>query len=157
MNGVELQQLVERVSVDLFGKPFRHKVSFNKRLRTTGGRYLLNSHNIELNFRYYEMFGKDDLIEVIKHELCHYHLHLEGKGYKHRDEDFRRLMKEVRAPRFCKSIPGSRKKASNKRYEYSCSSCSCQYIRNRKINISHYVCGRCGGNLIEVKKQLDGR
>jgi SprT-like protein len=155
MNEMELQQLVERVSIDLFGKPFQHKAVFNKRLRTTGGRYLLQSHNIELNFHYYEVFGKRELIEVIKHELCHYHLHLEGKGYQHRDEDFRQLMQQVRAPRFCKSIPGSRKKINNRQYEYSCSVCLCKYVRSRRINISHYVCGKCGGNLIQVQKQLD--
>ena len=27
----------------------------------------------------------EELIGIIKHELCHYHLHLEGKGYQHRD------------------------------------------------------------------------
>ena len=81
-----------------------HKVKFNSRLRTTGGRYLLKSHNVELNYRYYEMYGKEELIGIIKHELCHYHLHITGRGYKHRDRDFRELLKKVDAPRFCKRM-----------------------------------------------------
>ncbi len=77
---------------------------FNSRLRTTGGRYLLNTHNIELNYRYYEMYGKEELVGIVKHELCHYHLHIAGRGYKHRDKDFRELLKAVDAPRFCKRM-----------------------------------------------------
>ncbi|GAA3317499.1 hypothetical protein GCM10020331_016450 [Ectobacillus funiculus] len=100
MKEEELQHLVEKVSLQYFKLPFCHKALFNKRLRTTGGRYLLQSHHIELSYNYYEAFGKEELIEVIKHELCHYHLHLAGKGYKHRDADFRRLLAEVGAPRF---------------------------------------------------------
>ena len=37
----------------------------------------------------------DELISIIKHELCHYHLHQEGKGYKHRDQDFKDLLKKL--------------------------------------------------------------
>ena len=63
---------------------FIHQALFNPRLITTGGRYLLYSHNIEINKKYLDQLGMDELIGIIKHELCHYHLHLEGKGYKHR-------------------------------------------------------------------------
>ncbi len=55
----EIQRLVEEVSLQYFGMPFLHKATFNSRLRTTGGRYLLKSHNVELNYRYYEMYGKE--------------------------------------------------------------------------------------------------
>ncbi len=36
-------------------------------------------------------------------------LHIEGKGYKHRDADFRDLLKKVGAPRFCSTIEENRK------------------------------------------------
>jgi SprT-like protein len=150
MEEAQLQQLVEEVSIQYFHKLFRHKASFNRRLRTTGGRYLLRSHNIEFNPHYYEAFGKDELVEVIKHELCHYHLHLEGKGYQHRDVDFRRLLQEVGAPRFCKTIPGVRTKKQTAQYEYKCVSCSAKYMRKRRIDTNRYVCGRCKGKLVSV-------
>lgn len=104
MDERELQALVERISLDVFHKPFRHRAVFNDRLRTTGGRYVLSTHHIELNRKYYEQYGEEELIQVIKHELCHYHLHLEGKGYRHRDRDFRELLQKVQAPRFCKPV-----------------------------------------------------
>ncbi|MDM5153067.1 SprT family protein [Bacillus sp. DX1.1] len=150
MDEIEVQRLVEEISLKYFGKVFLHKATFNKRLRTTGGRYLLQSHNIELNYRYYEMYGKEELIGIIKHELCHYHLHIMGKGYKHRDIDFRQLLKQVDAPRFCKRISGNEKES--KVYVYECTGCSFQYIRRRQINTKRYVCGKCKGRLKQMKK-----
>ena len=87
--------------MNFFKKTFIHYAYFNPRLRTTGGRYLLRSHDIEINKKYYDERGIEELIGIIKHELCHYHLHLEKKGYQHRDADFKKLLKKVGAPRFC--------------------------------------------------------
>ena len=81
MTNEELQRLVEDISWEYFKRKFEHEASFNPRLRTTGGRYLLSSHNIEINKTYYEMMGLDELIGIIKHELCHYHLHLLNYEY----------------------------------------------------------------------------
>ena len=88
MNQEQLQKLVEDISVTTFKKRFVHSAYFNSRLRTTGGRYLLQSHNIEINKKYYDEQGVEELVGIIKHELCHYHLHLEKKGYQHKDPDF---------------------------------------------------------------------
>lgn len=49
MNNDKLQRMVENLSEEKFGRTFRHCAYFNKRLRTTGGRYLLKSHDIEIN------------------------------------------------------------------------------------------------------------
>ena len=109
---------------------------------------MLRSHNIEVNRRYYEKFGLDELIGIIKHELCHYHLHIEGKGYKHRDADFRNLMKEVGAPRFCSTLNEPEKKKAGKVYVFQCTQCSLEYIRKRNMNVAKYVCGKCRGRLV---------
>jgi len=151
MNDKELQQLVEEISLNVFQKPFKHRALFNRRLRTTGGRYLLRSHNIEVNPKYYEVFGRKELIGIIKHELCHYHLHLEGKGYRHRDADFRQLLKQVNAPRFCSTLPNSTNKKTTTFHLYACLSCGLQYKRKRNIDITRYVCGRCRGKLKKLK------
>lgn len=153
MNEIEIQELVEEISLQYFGRVFSHQAMFNKRLRTTGGRYLLRSHNIELNYRYYELYGKEELIGIIKHELCHYHLHITGKGYRHRDRDFRQLLKQVGAPRFCKRITETKRESSV--YVYECTDCAFQYVRKRTIDMKRYVCGRCKGRLKQVEKHLD--
>jgi SprT-like protein len=147
MDQKRLQQLVESVSLQSFGKPFQHQAFFNPRLQTTGGRYLLRSHNIEINPKYYEAFGEEELISIIKHELCHYHLHLEGKGYRHRDSDFRTLLKQVQAPRYCRPLPNQKRKDVSTLYVYICLRCGLEYKRKRKMNTDKYVCGKCKGRI----------
>lgn len=151
MDDKELQALVEHLSMEYFHKPFKHRAYFNPRLRTTGGRYLLKSHHIEINRKYYEQLGKEELIGIIKHELCHYHLHLAGKGYKHRDKDFKKLLEEVNAPRFCSDFPQRpSRKITRKKYIYQCTKCELIYERKRTVNLEKYVCGKCQGKLIKI-------
>jgi SprT-like protein len=152
VNEKKLQELVETISSESFGKPFKHQARFNSRLQTTGGRYLLKSHDIELNPKYYIERGEDELIGIIKHELCHYHLHLEGKGYKHRDQDFRELLKSVEAPRFCKPLDSVMQRRVTTQYLYECNKCHQRYIRKRKVDTTRYVCGKCSGKLMKIQQ-----
>jgi SprT-like protein len=155
MEQQELQLLVERISVESFGKPFKHLASFNPKLRSTGGRYLLGTHNIEINKKYYEQLGEKELVGIIKHELCHYHLHLEGKGYQHRDKDFKILLNRVGAPRFCAQLPDKKaKRTTQKILLYQCEKCKQSYSRKRRIDTSRYVCGKCRGTLTKIKEIL---
>jgi SprT-like protein len=153
MDNQQLQNLTEELSISFFHKPFLHSVYFNARLKTTGGRYLLQSHNIEINEKYFKEYGVEEIIGIIKHELCHYHLHLEGRGYQHKDRDFKELMKKVGAPRFCSPLKSYRKqnKSPQKFYLYECSVCTQKYSRKKRVNVDRYVCGKCKGRLKLVK------
>ncbi|WP_088815345.1 MULTISPECIES: SprT family protein [Listeria] len=142
MEQAELQKWMEETSLRYFDKVFKHQARFNSRLRTTGGRYLLRSHDIEMNPKYLFHYGADYFLGIMKHELCHYHLHLEGKGYMHRDAEFRALLKAVDAPRFCKAIEPDIPK-----HVYVCEQCGQDFFRKRKFNVNRYACGKCGGKL----------
>jgi SprT-like protein len=142
-----LQKLVEELSITYFKRPFLHKASFNSRLRTTGGRYLLKTSNIELNKLYYNEHGFEELKGIILHELCHYHLHLMERGYKHEDQDFKILLKHVGAPRYCKPLTQAKKRTLEYKYKYVCTNCSQPYLRKRKIDLKRFVCGICKGKL----------
>lgn len=156
MNNEELQQLVSKISIEVFHKPFLHQAYFNHRLRSTGGRYLLQSHNIEVNPKAFEMYGIEEVEGIIRHELCHYHLHIEGKGYQHRDKDFRVLLKEVNAPRFCSTLQVS--KARNQKqgvlYTYTCVKCGQLYVRKIRLNVKKYCCSKCLGALKLIEKKV---
>lgn len=145
----ELQTLIEKTSIDVFGKPFLHRARYNNRLRTTGGRYMLADHSIEINPLVVDIHGVEELIGVIKHELCHYHLHIEGKGYRHRDADFRKLLAETASPRFCKPLSAGNQK-SLFFYKYKCTSCKLEYNRKRRMDVRKYRCGKCAGAIKEV-------
>jgi SprT-like protein len=143
-----LQAWVERVSLHYFQLPFRHKATFNRRLTSTGGRYFTKTHNIEISPHQLENYGVEETEKIIKHELCHYHLHLLKRGYRHRDADFKNLLAKVGGTRFCKSLPGREKrKAEPHRYKLVCRSCGTEYFRKRKVDPRRFACGKCRGNL----------
>lgn len=147
MTDEELQFLVEKISMQFFNKPFIHKATFNQRLRTTGGRYSLTTHNIDINPKQLYYFGEEELIKIIKHELCHYHLHLENKGYMHKDQDFKQLLQKVGGSRYCKTLPNIKRGQSRKMYLYKCSTCHTEFKRKRRFDIKKYVCGKCKGKI----------
>lgn len=146
MDDQQLQQLVSQLSLDCFNKPFIDKACFNPRLRTTGGRYLPRQRKIEINRKYLVELGMEELIGIIKHELCHYHLHIEGKPFGHRDQEFRTLLKETQSPRHCQPLPSEQRKVVSD-YQYKCLQCGQLYKRKRKVNIKKYSCGRCKGKI----------
>lgn len=155
MTNEQLQKWVEEISVHSFGVPFRHRAEFNARLRTTGGRYFMKSHNIEINPTQLETFGRDEVEKIIKHELCHYHLHLSGRGYKHRDPDFKALLQQVKGSRYCQSLPDRKsRKPQPVRYKFLCNVCGMEYPRKRKMDPNRYRCGKCAGKLTLVHLDL---
>ncbi|WP_067730240.1 SprT family protein [Oceanobacillus damuensis] len=146
----ELYHLVNNLSETYFNKPFQHDVRYNHRLRTTGGRYIPAKRLIELNPKYATEMDENEFIGIIKHELCHYHLHIEGKGYKHRDKDFRKLLKETGSPRHCSPLPSEKK---DYRYRYTCKKCNRAYNRRRRVDVKKYRCGKCHGELVFKEKR----
>ncbi|WP_458414998.1 SprT family protein [Schinkia sp. CFF1] len=160
MDQKQLQTLCEQISQEYFGKQFLHTARFNNRLRTTGGRYLLKSHDIEINPKYLNEQGIEAVEAILKHELCHYHLHMEGRGYRHKDEDFKLLLKKVGGPRFCKPLTTLKRKKQLVKYIYECKACKTVYKRKRKMDTSRYVCGICRGKLTlkeNLQKVVDGK
>lgn len=157
MTDEELQTWVERVSLRDFGRPFLHRARFNSRLRSTGGRYFMHSHDIEISSRQLEAFGPEEVEKIIKHELCHYHLHLQRKGFRHRDRDFKELLRKVGGTRHCAPLPGVRRRSEPYRYKLVCVNCRTAYLRKRKTNPRRYLCGVCRGRLKLVPLETPAR
>ncbi|CCG26233.1 Putative metallopeptidase (Zinc) SprT family [Streptococcus pyogenes NS88.2] len=90
-----LTNYVQEVSLADFGKPFHHKAYWNKRLKTTGGRFFPKDGHLDFNPRMLEEHGELIFRKIVRHELCHYHLYFEGRGYHHKDRDFKDLLAQV--------------------------------------------------------------
>ncbi|TCS79578.1 SprT family protein [Tepidibacillus fermentans] len=149
MEQKELQKLVEQISLKYFSLPFLHQATFNPRLKTTGGRYLTKSHHLEFNRKSYEQYGIEELVQIIKHELCHYHLHLQGKGYKHKDREFKQCLEQTGGSRYSKPLVKSNERPY--RYRLICQKCGQTYLRKYKIKLNRYRCGKCKGPLMMKK------
>jgi SprT-like protein len=156
MDNNQLQQWIEQISLNSFCLPFKHKATFNSRLRSTGGRYFTKSHHIEISTLQLQLHGPDEVEKIIKHELCHYHLHLSKRGYKHRDAEFKQLLKQVGGSRYCSALPIAKRKEPY-RFRLVCTSCQLEYLRKRKVNPHKYACGKCRGKLklFQISQSLE--
>ncbi|MGV0169029.1 SprT family protein [Furfurilactobacillus sp. WILCCON 0119] len=148
MTNEQLQHLVEHISLTSFDRPFRHQAVFNRRLKTTGGRYHLKDHHIDINPKMIEDFDEETLVGVIKHELVHYHLAMTGHPYDHRSREFRQLLAAVGGSRYAPApVSAPAKRRPPHEYDYVCRDCGRHFHRRRRVNTARYVCGVCGGHL----------
>ena len=141
---IDLSSYVRQVSEEDFGLPFEHQALWNKRLRTTGGRFFPKDGHLDFNPRALEELGRDVFRKIVRHELCHYHLYFAKKGYRHKDADFKRLLTQVDGLRY---MPPLASQQTSYKYRYICSQCRERYPRKRRMDLHRYRCGRCRSKL----------
>lgn len=144
---MNLTEYVKQVSQEDFGKEFRHVAVWNRRLRSTGGRFFPKDGHLDFNPKHLEEQGLEVFRKIVRHELCHYHLYFEKKGYRHGDRDFKDLLAAVDGLRYAPSL----KQAAPRQLLYQCQSCGQEYYRKRRIDLAKYRCGRCKGPLKQDK------
>ena len=105
--------------------------------------------HLDFNPKIYEQFGLETFRKIVRHELCHYHLYFEKKGYRHKDRDFKQLLKSVDGLRYAPTLSNQ---SSAKMLVYQCLHCRAQYHRKRRINTERYCCGHCQGKLIFIRQ-----
>ena len=142
---MNLTDYVKQVSLEDFGKSFKHQAQWNTRLRSTGGRFFPKDGHLDFNPKVYQELGLELFRKIVRHELCHYHLYYEGKGYKHKDAAFKKLLKEVDGLRF---VPPLSSVSQTPDLVYTCQTCRQTYQRKRRIDTKRYRCGLCRGKLI---------
>ncbi|WP_127849525.1 SprT family protein [Lacticaseibacillus hulanensis] len=147
MTNQELQARVETISMKYFGRPFVNVASFNGRLRRAAGRFLPATQNLDFSSKLFAQYDEATQNQIIKHELTHYHLYRQHRGYQHRDADFKALLRQVGGTRYA---PTPRVAEATRYVIYQCRSCATLYPRKRHLNTKRYVCSRCHGKLQEV-------
>lgn len=143
MNNEELTQYVRTLSLEKFGRSFQHIAKWNNRLRSTGGRFFPKDMHLDFNPKMSECPEFDG---IILHELTHYHLYMQKRGYKHKDLDFKRLLAQVGGLRYAPIIEEAK-------YIYACQNCQQIFQRKRKVNTKKYACGKCRGQLVEFQEK----
>lgn len=146
MTDEQLQNLTNEWSEKYFHRSFMHQVYFNVRLQTTGGRYHLQDHHIDINPKMIDNFDLNNLRQVVLHELCHYHLHLNGQDYHHRSPEFKILLQQVGGARYAPPITNGMSTIKNKKIVYQCTQCRTRITRKRHFDTTRYVCAHCGGH-----------
>lgn len=107
---------------------------------------------MDFNPKVYQELGLEVFRKIVRHELCHYHLYFEGKGYQHKDLAFKQLLKEVDGLRFVPPLSSANQKPN---LVYTCQTCHQNYQRKRKIDTKRYRCGLCRGKLLLLNRPKD--
>ena len=105
---------------------------------------------MDFNPKVYQELGLEVFRKIVRHELCHYHLYFQKKGYRHKDRDFKELLKEVDGLRFVPPL-----KDQSTYLVYQCQSCQQTYQRKRRIDTKRYHCGVCRGKLVILNRPKD--
>ena len=138
---MDLSKYVKQVSQEDFGKPFQHDAIWNNRLQMTGGRFFPKDGHLDFNPKVLNRYGETIFRQVVRHELCHYHLYFDKKGYRHSDHDFNVLLSRVNGLRYVPLLKDGPK------WRYRWQSCGYLYMRQRRINTTNRCCGKCRGRL----------
>ncbi|MDR1568078.1 MAG: SprT family protein [Streptococcaceae bacterium] len=138
---LELEDYVRQVSLEDFGWAFEHQAVWNKRLKTTGGTFYPKALHLAFNPLMYQHLTLQEFRQIVRHELCHYHLFRQGLGYKHRDSDFKQLLKQVDGLRFAPKV------IMRSHHLYRCQNCQAKLMRIRRVDTKKYRCGACLGEL----------
>lgn len=143
MNDAELLRLVQEMSLNRFGLPYRGEVRLNGRFTRLGGRCTVRKGMacIEISRRHLELHGEPFLRETVLHELCHYHLFARGVRHNHRTPEFRDLLAKVGASMHCAPLDTPPRRYERK-YAYHCPTCG-RIFRRVKPLAKPSSCGHC--------------
>ena len=67
----QLNEMANVIYQDYFGEPYSGKVVWSKQMKRIAGN-CRSDGRIALNFHYYERYGEEEILKVLRHELCHH-------------------------------------------------------------------------------------
>lgn len=116
-------------------------ISWNPRMRSTAGRALLKTYNVEINPKLLE-FGENEVYNTILHELAHllawYRTRHRGHG-----AEWRAACVDLGIPneKVTHNLPLP-KRQQKRKWRYVCPACETSFDRVRKAR-AHSACAKC--------------
>ncbi len=149
----QLELLANQLSLQHWKKTCDIPVVWNGRLRAAMGRFAYTTKGkqriplkIELSKYAAQHLNKDTFISVLLHELCHYHLFIEGKPFHDHHPQFEMELVRVGA------ISTHTVQVPQKAYELFCSHCQKPLGKRKRINTKNYLSACCQREII--KKEI---
>lgn len=68
-----LHHYAEMICTTYFGIAFKGTIRWSMHLKKKVGTFDFDTNEIELNFKYYKVYGEKEILNVLRHELCHYY------------------------------------------------------------------------------------
>lgn len=146
----KLAQLARTLSLKHWNKDCLIPVEWNGRLTASMGRFAYKVRGkeripikIEMSKHAAKFLDQETLSKVLLHELCHYHLFIQGRPFADHHPQFEKELERVGA------ISTNTVQVPQKGYELSCSRCQKVVGKRRRINTKLYKSICCEAPLIK--------
>lgn len=134
---VELNSYAQQVYQQTFGIDFTGQVVWSKKMKNIAGNCRTDGR-IALNYFYYERYGKEEIFQVLRHELVHKYLFDTIGLHTHSTPEFVELLEKVDGSMKGKPMPITA-------YIYNCPSCEKEWTFRKKLKTEKFACEDCSG------------
>ncbi|GAA0357958.1 SprT-like domain-containing protein [Bacillus horti] len=151
----KLEDLSQKLSLHFWGKRCDIPVLWNGRLTKSMGRFMFSSRGrtrtalrIELSKHAVRFIPPEIFIAVLLHELCHYHLFIQGQPFEDGHPVFEEELRRVGA------ISTNVVQLPQKGFELYCSKCHERLGSRKRMNTKHYLSACCKAQILKKEAWL---
>lgn len=153
----QLRKYADKFLKETYGMKLVVPLELNGRLKRACGRFVYYTRNkqpkvVEMNKEFVENNEPTVVLDVLRHELVHYALFMQGKPHSDGHPVFER---ELRRLDVVSQKTIDQYTIASKLQIYGCTDCSHEYQLTRRLrnNGMHHRC-KCGGKLIDKGKRV---
>ena len=134
MNPNELNSIANAIYEEHFGEKFHGWVMWSTRMKRIAGN-CRSDGRIALNKHYYERYGKEEILLVLRHELAHLYCFRAKGRHSHQDPLFLATLEKLGGTAIGKMMP-------IKVYIYECPQCKKQWLFKSPLK-KYFACAKC--------------
>lgn len=134
MDTGELNEIAKSIYKEHFDEDFHGWVEWSTRMKRIAGN-CRSDGRIALNKHYYERYGKEEIILVLKHELTHLYCFKKIGKHSHNHPLFKEILEQLGGSKIGKMMP-------KKVHIYECPSCKKQWFFKSRLR-KYFSCAYC--------------
>lgn len=139
----ELNEIAVNLCKEVLKDDFTGYIVWSNRMVKIAGN--CNSEGrIALNRKYYDRYGKEEIVGVLKHELAHYYVFKTYGLHNHETHLFKETLKKLKGPSVGKPMP-------RKVHLYQCPNCKKIMYLPSKIEKGRFSCSKCSPNTFDPR------
>ncbi|UGO50948.1 SprT-like domain-containing protein spartan [Bacillus phage vB_BanS_Nate] len=156
MTETQLARYANKFLMENYGMRLTVPLKLNGRLSKTLGWFVSNRKTkkpvaVHLNKKFVQNNDEDIILNVLKHELVHFALFMQGKPHSDGQTYFEN---ELKRKGIVSQSTINQYTVNSVKQVYRCKSCNFMHKKTRKFsNVSRYQC-RCGGALEYIGKRV---
>jgi SprT-like protein len=151
----KLQALANKLSQHFWRQDCAIPVVWNGRLTKAMGRFLFSPQSkkplplrIEMSKHAAQFINREIFIAVLLHELCHYHLFIQGQPFDDHHPLFEKELRRVGA------ISTNTVQIPQKGFQLMCSKCKKKIGTRKRFNTARYLSGCCKAKVLKEEVLL---